>query len=60
MEQKQKYKVKSSFKIQMKVDKETTWWFVSQKDDKITLENMYHDEITISRKDFIRLFKIED
>ena len=60
MEQKQKYKVKSSFKIQTKVDKETTWWFVSQKDDKITLENMYHDEITISRKDFIRLFKIED
>ena len=60
MEQKQKYKVKSSFKIQMKVDKETTWWFVSQKDDKITLENMYHDEITINRKDFIRLFKIED
>ena len=60
MEQKQKYKAKSSFKIQMKVDNESTWWFVSQKDDKITLENMYHDEITISRKDFIRLFKIED
>ena len=59
-----KYRAKLSFKIKMgeelfEVLKDSLWFWKSEKGEFITVENIYHDLITIDRSDFVKYFNAE-